>query len=369
MRLRRMCLFVIAVILLAPARVSTAHPAIQSGDPALQRCTPSSAATAPAATQQSTQAAAPASNDQPALFVVTTVAPITNLAFNIGGSHVKVYGLIPEGVNSHTFEPKPSDAARLSNADVIFVNGLHLEEPTLKLAQANMKSGAELVELAPKAIQEQDWAYDFSFPKAEGNPNPHLWINPLLALRYAKTMEETFARRDPAHADAYKANYDILAGRIQILDQAICDSTASIPEKQRKLLTYHDSFAYFAPRYGMEVLGAIQPADFSEPSAQEVARLIDQIKAEGVPAIFGSEVFPSPVLDQIGKEAGVKYISTLADDDLPNQTDNRLFHSYLQLMVNDVTTMTSALGGDPSPLKAVDTANIPGPDDSVESAS
>jgi manganese/iron transport system substrate-binding protein len=304
----------------------------------------------------------------PALYVVTTVAPLTNLTYNIGGNRIKIHGLIPEGTDSHTFEPKPSAAAFISQADIIFLNGLHLEEPTRKMAQANLKSGAEIVELGTQTLSDGDWIYDFSFPKEKGDPNPHLWMNPLLALNYAKIIRDTLSRRDPAGAAFYAANFDALSVRIQVLDQAICDSVASIPTKAHKLLTYHDSFAYFAPRYGMVVIGAIQPADFAEPSAQEVARLIDQIKAEEVPAIFGSEVFPSPVIDQIGKEAGVKYVQTLADDDLPNQTQDRLHHSYLQLMVNDVTTMTQSLGGDPVPLKAVVTDNLNGPDDAVEAS-
>jgi len=208
--------------------------------------------------------------------------------------------------------------------------------------------------------------FDFSFPKDKGDPNPHLWMNPLLALNFARIIRDTLSRRDPPGAAFYAANYDALAARIKVLDQAICDSIASIPPNARKLLTYHDSFAYFAPRYGIQVIGAIQPSDFAEPSAQEVAKLIDQIKAESVPAIFGSEVFPSKVLDQIGKETGVNYVNTLADDDLPNQTSDRLHHSYLQLMVNDVATMTNALGGNSAPLKAVPTDNLNGPDDSVE---
>src|SRR5205085_10564 len=124
----------------------------------------------------------------------------------------------------------------------------------------------------------------------------------------------------------------------------------------RKLLTYHDSFAYFAPRYGMTVIGAIQPADFAEPSPKEVADLINQIKAEGVPAIFGSEVFPSKVLDQIGREAGVQYIDTLRDDDMPGDPAAPE-HTYFGMMLEDVATMTGALGGDPSALAAVDAAN------------
>jgi ABC-type Zn uptake system ZnuABC Zn-binding protein ZnuA len=365
MKLLRIAL--LGAVLFIPGRLMLAKPSFQSTNPALQRCTPSANVAAPVVAQP-TAAETIEQTSPPTLYVVTTVAPLTNLVFNIGGNRITIHGLIPEGADSHTFEPKPSDAAFITKAQVIFVNGLHLEVPTLKLAEANLGTGAEIVELGAQTITEGDWVFDFSFPRDGGDPNPHLWVNPLLALRYAEIIRDTLARRDPTNAGVYSANYARFAERIKHLDQAICDAITTIPEKNRKLLTYHDSFAYFAPRYGMEVLGAIQPADFAEPSAQEVARLIEQIKAAGVPAIFGSEVFPSRVIEQIGKEAGVKVVETLSDDDLPNQTGDRRYHSYLQMMVDNVTTMTRALGGDPSPLKAVPTDNLNGPDTSVETS-
>lgn len=351
------------VLALAVSALSVYTPSVaQTKNAALQACTPGATA-APASAK-----APPAYVGDTMLTVVSTVSPITNMAFNIGGARLKITGLVPEGVNSHTFEPKPSDAALLAEADLIFVNGLDLELPSMKLAQANLKDGAELIELGPRTIEETDWAYDFSFPKDGGKPNPHLWINPLLTLRYAEIMRDAFIRRDPAGKDYYEGNYAVLAERIAVLDQAICDTVQTIPEKNRKLLTYHDSYAYFAPRYGMTVIGAIQPADFSEPSVREIAEIIDQIKAEGIPAIFGSEVFPSPILEQIGKETGARFIDTLADDDLPNKDGDRLYHSYLQLMVNNVTTIAEALGGTADALKAVDTSNVPGPDNAVANA-
>jgi ABC-type Zn uptake system ZnuABC Zn-binding protein ZnuA len=339
----------------------------QAANPALQPCTPSAAPAKAVASPPATEAVGTAAAQaNPSLYVVTTVAPLTNIAFNIAGHRVKVHGLVPEGMDSHTFEPKPSDAAFIAQADIVFINGLHLEEPTRKLAAANLKQGAEVIELGLSTLNETDWVYDFSFPEDQGDPNPHLWMNPLLALNYARIMRDTLSKRDPAGSAFYAANYEQFAARIQSLDRAICDSIATIPAAHRRLLTYHDSFAYFAPRYHMTIIGAIQPADFAEPSAREVARLIDQIREENVPAIFGSEVFPSKVIEQIGKEAGVKFVDTLADDDLPNQTGNRLYHSYLQLLVNDATTMTKALGGDPAPLQAVLTDNLNGPDTAVE---
>ncbi len=307
--------------------------------------------------------ATPASSRK--LTVVSTVSPITNIIYNIGGDRINLTGIIPEGTDSHTFEPAPSDARILAQADVIFVNGLKLEEPTVKLAEANKKAGAEIVQLGEQTLTPDQYIYDFSFPKENGSPNPHLWMNPLNALRYAEITRDTLVKRDAANADYYRKNYDMFKARIAALDQTIKDAIGSIPEANRKLLTYHDSFAYFAPRYGMTVIGAIQPSDFAEPSAKEVADLIKQVKDEKVPAIFGSEVFPSPVLDQIAKEAGAVYVDTLRDDDLPGQPGDAN-HSYLGIMRDDVATMTKALGGNPALIENFDPSNVPGLDKTVQ---
>ncbi len=307
--------------------------------------------------------AAPANSQK--LNVVSTVSPITNIIYNIGGDRIQLTGIIPEGTDSHTFEPAPSDAKILAQADLIFVNGLKLEEPTVKLAEANKKATAEIVPLGEQTITPDQYIYDFSVPKENGSPNPHLWMNPLNALRYGEIARDALVKRDAANADYYNKNYDAFKVRIEALDQAIKDAIVSIPEANRKLLTYHDSFAYFAPRYGMTIIGAIQPSDFAEPSAKEVADLIKQVKAEKVPAIFGSEVFPSPVLDQIAKEAGAVYVDTLRDDDLPGQPGDAN-HSYLGIMRDDVATMTKALGGNPSSIANFDTSNVPGLDKTVQ---
>jgi ABC-type Zn uptake system ZnuABC Zn-binding protein ZnuA len=184
-------------------------------------------------------------------------------------------------------------------------------------------------------------------------------------LRYAEIVRDTLAARDPANADAYRANYEAFAARIAALDKAIVDAVASIPAGNRKLLTFHDSWAYFAPVYGMTVIGAIQPADFSEPSARDVADLIDQVKAEQVPAIFGSEVFLSPVLEQIARESGAEYVDDLRDDDLPGQPGDAN-HSYIGMMKENLRIMAEALGGDPALLDGVDAGNVPGADATVQ---
>jgi ABC-type Zn uptake system ZnuABC Zn-binding protein ZnuA len=291
------------------------------------------------------------------LKVVTTVAPITSIAANIAGDLARVEGVVPEGTNSHTFEPAPSVAEVLSQADLVLINGLSLEEPTRKLAETNLKQGARIVELGTEILPESEWIYDFSFPKEDGKPNPHLWTDPTYARKYAELIRRELSLKDPANAAAYQRNYDAFAALIDGFDQAMRASFATLPREQRKLLTYHDAYAYFARTYDWDVIGAIQVENFEDPSPKEVAALIEQVKATKVPAIFGSEVFPSPVLAQIGKEAGVKYVDVLRDDDLPGKPGDPQ-HSWVGLMHFDYVTMVEALGGDASALKAFVPRNV-----------
>jgi ABC-type Zn uptake system ZnuABC Zn-binding protein ZnuA len=301
-------------------------------------------------------AAAPAK-----LNVVTTVAPLTSIVSNVAGDLAQVRGLIPEGVNSHTFDPPPSAAKTLATADVVFVNGLKLEDPTRSLAAANVKKGAEVVELGEQTITPDQYIYDFSFPREEGKPNPHLWTNPPYAKDYARIVRDTLSRRDPRDAAGFDANYQRFAAKVDELDAAMKTASATVPHRQ--LLTYHDAYAYFAQHYGWTIIGAVQVSDFEEPTPKEVAALIQQIRQVGVPAIFGSEVFPSKVLAQIGAETGVRYVDTLRDDDLPGRPGDP-DHSWLGLMKFDFVTMVSNLGGDASALKAVQVADA-APDKAV----
>ena len=290
--------------------------------------------------------------------IATTVAPITSIIANIaGGTDATVNGIVPEGTNSHTFEPKPSDAATLEQADVIFINGLVLEEPTKELALANLKDGAVICELGSQILPESEYIYDFSFPLDGGKPNPHLWTNPPMAKEYAAVARDLLSALNPNNAAIFAANYEAFAAKVDALDAAMTTATATIPQDQRKLLTYHDAYAYFAVHYGYTVIGAIQPSSFDEPTPKEIANLITQVRESGVTAVFGSEVFPSPVMEQIGAETGVRYVDVLRDDDLigePGDAD----HSWLGLMRFNYVTMVEALGGDASALKTLDVSDV-----------
>jgi ABC-type Zn uptake system ZnuABC Zn-binding protein ZnuA len=183
-------------------------------------------------------------------------------------------------------------------------------------------------------------------------------MNPLYAARYAELVRDALVARDPPHATAYHERTSQYTQRLHELDRAIATAIATIPPGQRKLLTYHDSFAYFAPHYGLTVIGAIEPASFAEPSPREVARVIRQLQQEKLPAVFGSEVFPSKVLDQIAREAGVRFVATLRDDDLPG-TPGAPQHSYIGMMLENVRTMATVLGGRADALEGIDAADLP----------
>lgn len=292
------------------------------------------------------------------LRVVSTVAPIANLVYNVGGNRIDLVQLIPDGVDSHTFEPRPSDARVIAEADLFVLNGLDLEAPTLRMIQANAKPGAQVLLLADNTITREEWIFDRSFPASRGHPNPHLWLNVAYARRYAELIRDKLVEMDPANADYYQSNAAQLIARLDQLDQAIMAAVQTVPPQNRRLLTYHDSWAYWAPRYGFQVIGAIQPADFAEPRPRDVAAIIDQVRRERLPAIFGSEVYPSRVLEAIGRETGARYVDTLRDDDLPGPPGSRE-HSYIGMMLANMRTMITALGGDASALDGIDPSNIP----------
>ena len=293
------------------------------------------------------------------LNIVTSVAPITNIVQNIGGEKINLIGLVPEGVNSHTFDLVPSDAIKINNADLIIIDGLNLETEVEKIANNAIAKNSKihLLKLGDNTVDKADWIFDFSFPKEKGDPNPHLWLNVYYAIKFANLTRDKLIEIDPFNSKYYTENSKKYTELLKQLDNGIKKSIMTIPPENRKLLTYHDSWAYFAPRYGMTVIGVIQPSDFGEPSAKDVADLIDQVRAEKVPAIFASEVFPTNIIDQIAKEGNITVVETLSDDDLPGKSgDNN--HSYVGMMIENMKNMILPLGGNIEELKNINPKNI-----------
>jgi ABC-type Zn uptake system ZnuABC Zn-binding protein ZnuA len=255
------------------------------------------------------------------LNVVASVSPITNIIKNVDGNKIDLTGLVPEGVNSHIFELVPSDVVKVNNEDLVIIDGLGPETNIEDVAEEARSKYAQLqiLKLGDNTITHVQWVFDFSFPKEEGDPNPHLWLNVAYAMKFANLTRDKLIEMDSQDAQYYSTNTDRYISLLKKLDEGIMQAVQTIPRENRRLFTYHDSWAYFAPRYNMTVIGAVQPSDFGELAPQEVARIIDQIRSEKVPAIFASEVFPTGVVNQIAKEGNVRIVETLSDDDLPGE--------------------------------------------------
>lgn len=286
--------------------------------------------------------------------IVTTVAPIADLVRRVAGDAAEVVPMIPHGVDSHSFEPDPSQAADLARADLFIANGLFLEEPSLRLAEANLPEGSQIVRLGDATLPRQEWVFDRSFPESGGVPNPHVWLDVPHAAEYVEVIADA-VQTVVAEADreGVRARAVALTTALGRLHEAIREAVSTVPPASRKLLTYHDSWAYFGRRYGFTVVDAVQPVGLSEPSAAEVREVIDQIRAEDVPAVFGSEVFDDEVLRAIAAETGVAFVGDLADDALPGEPGDP-GHSYIGMMVRNARTVVQALGGDAAALDAVE---------------
>jgi len=273
----------------------------------------------------------------------------TAIVREVAGDLLVVESIVPPGANGHTYEPVPGDAIKAATADLYIENGMQLNEAVSQFVRANYRTGTKEIVLATAIPQNEVIATDSAEEiAAHGHAhsfNAHFWTDPSYAMIYADRIATALSDLDPANASVYRERAGAFIARLKVLDEATRAAIDSIPIQNRKLVVYHDSWSYFGRRYGIPVVGAIQPVSFAEPSADEVRRMIDQIRAEAVPAFFGSEVFPSDVLDAIATETGATYYSDLSDEELPGEPGTPE-HSYEGMMIQNVRLITSALGGD-----------------------
>lgn len=286
-------------------------------------------------------------------FVLVSDPANTAIVREIAGGLVTVESLVPPGANGHTYEPVPGDAIKAATADIYIENGMELNDAVTDFVRANYRQGTKEVTLSevipPAEVISSDSAEEIASHGHAHSFNAHFWTDPVYAIAYANKIVQALEALDPANASTYKSRGDAFIQRLQVLDTRFKEAIQSIPEATRKLVVYHDSWSYFGRRYGIPVVGAIQPVSFSEPSANEIRRMIDQIRNEKVPAFFGSEVFPSDVLNAIAAETGATYYSDLSDEELPGEPGTAL-HSYEGMMIENVRLITSALGGNVSIL-------------------
>lgn len=290
------------------------------------------------------------------LTVVVSDPPIADLVAQVAGDGVEVVSVVPMGADGHTYQPVPEDARTLAGADIYIENGMDLNNVVTSFAVVNYPEGTphyELSEVIPRSeVISTDSAEEIASHGHAHSFNAHFWPDLRYAGMYVERISEILADNDPTNAATYTERAAAVTAQLQQMDAAFVTALATIPEANRKMVVYHDSWSYFGRRYNVPVIGAIQPTDFSEPSAAELRSTIEEVKAAGVPAFFGSEVFPSDVLEVIEAESGAAYVADLSDDRLPGEPGTPE-HSYQGMMLANTRTIVEALGGDASALDAI----------------
>ena len=268
------------------------------------------------------------------LVVVTTTSVFADMIENVGGDHVSVTALVPHHADVHTFQPSPGDVRAVAAARLLVMNGLGLDDWLRHTIVNASAAGTPLVELGPGLQGVELLPGD-----APGTQNPHLWMSVPYAKGYVGEIEDALVRADPASAAAYHQGADAYRARLDALDTQIRSKIAAIPAADRRLVTFHDAFPYFAREYGLEIVGVAVEAPGQDPSAAEVAALIEAIKAAHVKAIFSEDQFPTQLVDQLAAATGAKVVADLYDDSLGDPPVT----SYEAVMNWDVDQLVRAL--------------------------
>ena len=294
------------------------------------------------------------------LKVATSIPPIQSLVSSVAGDRAEVISIVPAGVDGHTYEPTPGDVRGLAEASLVFVPDVELNPALTELAELNMPDNARLVDLNALVVPDDEVVYSDMHSHGDGeihghNRNVHTWTNFGYAPAMVDEITAALVEADPDGRDTYEGNRERLNAEIAEFTDAAEAVLATVPAENRTLVVYHDSWSYFAREYDFDVQGALQAVDFSEPSAAEMRNMVRQVQSAGVPAFFGSEVFPTDVLEQVSAESGVEYVGNLSDDKLPGD-EGSAEHTYIGMMAANVRVIVEGLGGDASALDEVDPA-------------
>jgi len=265
--------------------------------------------------------------------VVTTSSVFGDLIDNVGGDRVAVTSLVPKGSDVHTYQASPGDLRAVASADLFVMNGLGLDdwlEPTIRSAS----NGAPILRLGVDL--EGVTLLPGDSPETQ---NPHLWMDVANAQLYATRISDALIAADPSHAPQIGATSATYIRRLADLDGWARAQVDTIAEADRKLVTFHDALPYFARAYGLAIIGVAVKAPGQDPSAGEIAALVDAIRASGVRAIFSERQFPTALVDQIARETGATVVANLYDDTLGNEP----VVSYEGMIRWDVQQLVGAL--------------------------
>jgi ABC-type Zn uptake system ZnuABC Zn-binding protein ZnuA len=264
--------------------------------------------------------------------VVATTTVFADMVARIGGDRVTVTSLVPKGGEVHTFDPTPSLARRVAEANLLVMNGLGLDDWLRQLA-VDAGTHASVLVLSDGVPSTSVILSD------EGTPNPHVWLDVKNAETYVTEIARGLAAADPAGSDVYAANEAAYLRVLDALDATARSTMAAIPAEQRRVVAFHDALPYFARAYGLEIVGVVLPAPGQDPSASYIARLVDTIRTEHARAIVAEVQFSPALAQTLSRETGVDVVTDVYDDTLGDPPVD----SYEGLIRWDVERIAEAL--------------------------
>jgi len=264
------------------------------------------------------------------LNVVASFSIIGDFVRNVGGDRVSVTTLVGPNGDVHVYTPAPADAKKIADAKLLVVNGLGLEGWLPRLVQS---SGSKAMIVT---------ATDGITPlKLDSAADPHVWQSVVDAKVYVSNIRDALAAADPTDAAAFRANAAGYLAKLDALDREVRTAVAQIPPARRKVISTHDAFGYFAAAYGIEFIAPLGVSTESEASARDIARIITQVRAEKIPAVFLENISDVRLIRRISAETGASIGGTLFSDSLSDEKGDA--PTYIELVRHNIKALTSAL--------------------------
>ncbi len=269
--------------------------------------------------------------------VVVTFSILADLVRSVGGDRIDVATLVGPNGDAHVYSPTPGDAKKLGAAKVVFVNGLGLEGWMARLVQASGTKAPAVV--ASKGIKPRKM-------EEEGHPghtvtDPHAWQSIANAKIYVANIRDGLSKADPVGKATYEANAVAYLARLDDLEREVKATIAKIPADHRKIITTHDAFGYFGNAYGVEFISPEGVSTDAEPSAKDVARIIEQVRRQKIPAVFMENISDPRMMQQIARETGAKIGGTLYSDALTDEKGDA--PTYIDLIRHNLKQLAAAL--------------------------
>ena len=266
--------------------------------------------------------------------VAASFSILGDMVKQVGGDRVEVVTFVGPNGDAHVYEPTPADAKALSQSKILFINGLGLEGWMTRLENSSGFKGT--VVTASKGVKPREMVED-----EKKITDPHAWQSLANGKIYAANIRDALIAADPAGKATYETNAKKFTDGMTAMEAKVKEAVAKLPPDRRSIITTHDAFGYFGAAYGMKFIAPEGVSTESEASAQDVAKIITQIKKEHIPAVFMENVTDSRLLDQIASETGAKIGGTLYSDAL--SPPDGPAGTYLDMFRNNIETLTAAL--------------------------